>query len=227
MNSEHESFILYKKDIAEQIDDLSTEEKAELFTAIVYFVTGKTLPELSKVVRLVFTPIRNQLERDDEKWEVTRQKRIEAGKQGGRPPKSTGTNNSEKQTKANAFSEKQTKAKKAVYVTVDDTVNVNDNVNGNVDDINKKESKKEYKENGGRYRTYEDVFDEFGVEPTVRDKLIEFTKACYVNKHIISNDKLENIIIRLDKAYYKNETAKCRCIDRAISGGYLDIKTDN
>ena len=107
------------------INLLNDSQKAELLNAIFDYVSGEPVFINDGGVNICFEFIKSDIERDLEKWENVKNKRSEAGKKGGRPPKE---NESEKQTKAkkaNAFSEKQTKAKKAVNVNVD--VNVDNN----------------------------------------------------------------------------------------------------
>ena len=120
------------------INLLNDSQKAELLNAIFDYVSGEAVFINDGGVNICFEFIKSDIERDLEKWENVKNKRSEAGKKGGRPPKE---NESEKQTKAkkanafsekqtkakkaNAFSEKQTKAKKAVNVNVD--VNVDNN----------------------------------------------------------------------------------------------------
>ena len=120
------------------INLLNDSQKAELLNAIFDYVAGEPVFINDGGVNICFEFIKSDIERDLEKWENVKNKRSEAGKKGGGPPKE---NESEKQTKAkkanafsekqtkakkaNAFFEKQTKAKKAVNVNVD--VNVDNN----------------------------------------------------------------------------------------------------
>lgn len=122
------SFVMYT-DYQEHIDLLDMEQRGILLTAIMEYASGGTVPEIEGMVLMAFSFIRKQMDRDNEKYQNTVEKRREAGKLGGRPPKANGIE--EKAKKANGFSEKQTKAKKP------DTDNVNDNDTDN--DI-KKES---------------------------------------------------------------------------------------
>lgn len=124
-----ESFVLYTR-LYEQVRELTLEQKGILFDAIHLFVNGEEYNITDPLVRLAFNFYRNQLQMDMEKWEDIRQKRIDAGKQGGRPKKQT------KAKKANGFSEKQTKANESkqkhnVNVNENVNVNVNENVNNN------------------------------------------------------------------------------------------------
>lgn len=102
------------------------EQSGSLFLAILRYQSEKELPQMDAATKMAFNFIRSQLDKDNQKWMETVEKRREAGKLGGRP----------KTKKANGFSEKQTKAKKAD----NDNVNVNDHVNGH--DIKKKISAK-------------------------------------------------------------------------------------
>lgn len=128
-----ESFVLYTR-LYEAVEGLTLEQKGILFDAIHKYATGDEYTITDGIVSLAFRFYKNQLDIDFEKWEDVRQKRVNAGKLGGRPRKES---DDEKQKKQMVFLEskkskaKQTKAKKAV--------NVNVNVNENVNDIKEKE----------------------------------------------------------------------------------------
>jgi hypothetical protein len=114
------SFVLYS-DIIHTVRKLPNNKAGELFKLILSYVNDENPTTKDLAVDLVFEPIKQQLKRDLKQWEETREKRSEAGKLGGRPKKQ------EEAKEANAFSEKQTEAKKAVNGNV--IVNVNDTVN--------------------------------------------------------------------------------------------------
>ena len=107
-----DSFVLYTK-YSEQLDLLTMEQRGELITAIFEYMKGND-PNIDGVVAMAFSFIKTQLDADTEKYEEVCRKRAEAGKMGGRPKKQMlSDENQEKAKKANGFSEKQTKAKKA------------------------------------------------------------------------------------------------------------------
>lgn len=103
------SFVMYTA-YAEHIKLLSMEQRGLLFTTIMNYASGEPLPHMDGMTLMAFSFIKTQMDRDNEKYQSTVEKRRESGKLGGRPS-----------TKANGFSEKQTKAKKP------DNVNDNDN----------------------------------------------------------------------------------------------------
>ena len=136
MSESKDSFVVYT-DIKEIIDELDDKQVATLFRAMVDFrITGKA-PKLTGTLKYIFIPIRQQMERDKEKWEQTRASRAESGRKGG-----IASGKSRKKTneanEANASEEKPLKlrvsrtaensneANEAVNVTV--PVTVTDNV---------------------------------------------------------------------------------------------------
>jgi len=127
MEKDKKSFILYN-DQRMIVDQLSDEQAGVLLKIIFSYVDGEQTDINNPLVKLAYTVIKNQIDRDQEKWELTKQKRSEAGKKGGRPKKDVKETLNNKAKKANGFSEKQTKAKKAVNVNGNVNVNVNDNV---------------------------------------------------------------------------------------------------
>lgn len=101
-----DTFILYTE-YAKHIALLNREQRGDLFTAIMSYQMGEDLPDMDGATAMAFSFIKEQLDRDNAKYEETLKKRSDAGKQGGRPK---ANESEEKQEKANAFSEKQTKA---------------------------------------------------------------------------------------------------------------------
>lgn len=122
VEEEKKSFLLYT-DRWKEIQMLSNEQCGILFKAIFTYVnTGEPLETDDLALRLFFSFLTSQIDENTRKWIATRKARAEAGKKGGRPKKAN------ESKKANAFSEKQVKAKKAVTVTDTDT----DTVTGTV-----------------------------------------------------------------------------------------------
>lgn len=80
------SFVLYKNYNA-MAKELTDEQAGRLFKAILAYVNGEDLPDLSMIEKVAYTFIVSQIDADTVKYE----KRIEANRQngarGGRPPK--------------------------------------------------------------------------------------------------------------------------------------------
>ena len=85
MSNKRKSFLLHI-DSLDILDDLTDSESGELFKAIKDYHCGVT-PELSGLVRIAFSPFRNQFARDAEKYSLTCERRAEAGSIGGRANK--------------------------------------------------------------------------------------------------------------------------------------------
>ena len=120
------SFILYY-DYRNHLALLSNEERGQLLMALLDYAENGEEPELEGAALMAFSFIRAQMDRDAAKYAETVQKRREAGRQGGRPPKPNESNEKQKEAKkANGFLEKQKEAKKP------DNDNVTDNDNDNV-----------------------------------------------------------------------------------------------
>lgn len=76
MSKEQKGFVVYG-DIEESLDELSDEQVAKLFRGMVnYFNTGKE-PKFSGLLKLAFIPIRQQMDRDVDKYEKKCQKNKE------------------------------------------------------------------------------------------------------------------------------------------------------
>lgn len=75
-----------------------------------------------------------------------------------------------------------------------------------------------------RLQSYDEVMDFWKVSETVKIALKSFLQHCALNKHICTNDKLVGIIHRLNAFYGIDDKGKVESLQRAISGGYYDIK---
>lgn len=113
MAKDKKSFVLYS-DQKELFNQLTDEAAGKLIKHIFAYVNDEKPETDDVIIKLAFTPIKQQLKRDLKKFEQIREKRSEAGKKG---MKSRWNDNKAKQTITNI------------------TDNVNDNVNDNV--INK------------------------------------------------------------------------------------------
>lgn len=121
------SFILYT-DIAPMLDLISDEDNGKLFRAVVQYATDGTRSELPQAAGVLFEAIRQNIDRNAEKWAQVAKIRSDAGKKGGAPK---GNTNAQKTSKIN-----QKQAKQAV----------NGNVNGNVIEEEKERRDKSLKE---------------------------------------------------------------------------------
>lgn len=122
-NAIKDSFILYTEQ-KEVIDNLTDENAGKLFKGIFEYALGNE-PEFNNLLKIVFIPIRQQLERNAKKYSEIKEKRRIAGAKGGKQKVAN---------QANANFAEQSQANQAV--------NVNDNVNDN-----EYLSKDKYKEN--------------------------------------------------------------------------------
>lgn len=134
-----DSFILYTEQ-QEVFDNLSDEEAGQLIKAIFNYVETGEASNLNKTLNLAFIPIRQNIDRNSDKWEETKNKRSKAGKKSAEIRKQQKSTNS---TSVNFVKSKSTNSTSVDFVknkSTNSTVNVNDNVNVNV---NKKENIKE------------------------------------------------------------------------------------
>lgn len=75
------SFLIYL-DYQEQFDLLTDEEAGRLIKTIIKYEKTGEIPELDGMLKMAFSFIKTQLDRDREKWKEEKQKRSEAGKRG-------------------------------------------------------------------------------------------------------------------------------------------------
>jgi DnaD/phage-associated family protein len=100
------SFLIYL-DYEEQFNLLTDEQIGQLMRAIIKYEKTREIPQLNGIVKMAFSFIKTQLDRDREKYEARCEKNRENAKKGGRPRK-----NQKDNLKANGFSANQMDAKK-------------------------------------------------------------------------------------------------------------------
>ena len=100
------SFLIYL-DYEEQFNLLTDEQIGQLMRVIIKYEKTREIPQLNGIVKMAFSFIKTQLDRDREKYEARCEKNRENAKKGGRPRK-----NQKDNLKANGFNENQMDAKK-------------------------------------------------------------------------------------------------------------------
>lgn len=136
MQEEKNSFIVFT-DIKEILDDLDDNQVAALFRGMVdYQETGED-PNFKGALKYIFIPIRQQMDRNNEKWNKTKEVRAVAGKKGGLRSgevraKQMKQNEANEANASFGSSNEANEANEAVTVT--GTVTVTDTVTVNVTD---------------------------------------------------------------------------------------------
>lgn len=120
------SFLIYI-DYEEQFSLLTDEQLGQLIRAIMKYEKTSEIPKLDGMLKMAFSFIKTQLDRDREKYEEKCAKNRENAKRGGRPKKQTDNK------KPNGFEENQMDAKKPDNDDEDDNDNEEDEDNNNND----------------------------------------------------------------------------------------------
>lgn len=80
------SFLMYL-DYQEQFELLTDEQAGQLIKAIIKYEKSGEIPELDGMLKMAFSFIKTQLDRDREKYNKKCEKNKENGRRGGRPKK--------------------------------------------------------------------------------------------------------------------------------------------
>lgn len=86
MDKEKVSFLMYL-DYEEHFKLMTDEQLGQLLRAIMEYEKTRYVPQLDGMVKMAFSFIKAQLDRDREKYEEKCAKNKENGKRGGRPKK--------------------------------------------------------------------------------------------------------------------------------------------
>lgn len=215
------SFVIYHH-YRETLEDLTDEQVGILMRAIFDYEIDGIEPTFDGELKIAFKFIKKDLDFNSSKYESICERNRTNGAKGGRPKNPKNPDGFSK------TQENPEKPKKA------DNDNEYDNEYDNdIDYDNIEESKKESKEKENNNlvshtrtherMSYDDIFRDFGVEPILKDVLIEFIRHCQMNKKMVTNDKLQRIIVNLDMYHPNDVYGKVQSVQNAISGGYFDI----
>lgn len=80
------SFLMYL-DYEEQFNLLTDEQIGQLMRAIYQYEKTREVPELEGILKMAFSFMKTQLDRDREKYQAKCEKNKENGSKGGRPKK--------------------------------------------------------------------------------------------------------------------------------------------
>ena len=116
-----DSFVLYTKYL-NQVEKLDIEQRGVLFTAILRYAAGESIPNMDSVTEMLWSIIEDQLQIDFEKYQKTCNARKEAGSRGGKA-----RNKQNEANQANANFAKQSQANQADSDNECDSDNDSDN----------------------------------------------------------------------------------------------------
>lgn len=182
MTAKNKKSFLLHIDSLSVLDDLTDEQAGQLLKAISAYQQGEEI-SLNPIVRIAFSPFKNQFMRDDERYEKTCERRAKAGALGGRAKAEKS-----KQDLANASNSKQDLANVADNKNKNKTNNKNKTKSDNEDIADKPQAK--------RFAppTYQEAYDYFGayamekgitIAPSEPQSFIDFyqSKNWYVGKN--------------------------------------------
>jgi hypothetical protein len=211
MAQDKKGFLLYA-DQYELFSQLPDDVAGQLIKHIFKYVNDEDPQTDNALINIAFTPIKQQLKRDLEKWAEIREKRSEAGKKSAEARRNKAQQNEQMLTSVKSVEQSSTKS----TVNVNDNVNVNVNVNDNV--INNKRAQ------GPKHLQ---LFKEFGLDQLQDQELEsmwgEFVAVKKKKKASTSEDALKRQLKKLH-SYSGGNVQKMKLIlDRSINGGWSDI----
>lgn len=89
--------------------------------------------------------------------------------------------------------------------------------------VSNKEINKNILDNTYAHESYDEIFKSFGVSDSLKRTFIEFIRHCQINGRSVINEKLKDIIIRLDMAYRNDDVPKHASLMKAINSGCYDV----
>ena len=245
------SFVVYT-DIKETLDGLTDDQVATLFRGMVDYQLTGSVPEFEGVLKFAFIPIRQQMDRDNTKWERTKADRTESGRQGG--IRSGEVRRAKAQSEANEASASQSKqneaneANEAVNVNVNVNVNGNGNVNG-ADAESLSSSLISYlnEKSGGKYKPTAAITDRIGellaagytesdfiqvIDSKVAEWKDDPKMRSYLRPRTLFGDKFEEYVsgpvpVEVEEQQKKEETVAKLQEERSVTVDALDAINDS
>ena len=226
-----DSYVFYAS-FDEALRELPDKSRLKVYDAVSDYALRGIEPEFNGMEKAIFTLIKAQIDR--------RNQRVENGKKGGRKKQvSLNDTQSEVEPYLNHTSSilkphlNQNSSEVELYFEQKEKVSPMEKESTKEKGITLErdkyiqESKKESyinKTNKAGVCTHEELMQEWGLSKIVSDALKEFLRHCCVNKQIVSNERLNDILVRLFDKYGSDEAGKVECIWAAIRGGYFDVK---
>lgn len=173
-----EYFRIYN-DVAELVSELTDEQAGRVLRAVFAYTAGRELPELDTIERLVFTTIRQGIDKDGKAYADTCKRNAENAQKGGAPK---GNKNAKKQPNNRAVVLQNNPPKKGVKKQLNNRAVVLDE-KGNGKPLQDTENKKDTKNN--RAVVLDQKNDKKNNQTTARSKYNN-------NKIIINNNNLYN-----------------------------------
>lgn len=134
MAQDKKSFVLYA-DLIHTVKKMSRQDAGELLLHILKYVNDENPETDNIIVDLTFEPIKHQFKRDLKKWEITLEKRSDAGKASAESRRVAKLNQQNSTNPTHVESVQQTSTNPTVNVTDTVTVTVTDTVIKKKEDI--------------------------------------------------------------------------------------------
>lgn len=196
-----DSVVIYRN-LFEALQNVSDKSYKRIMNAILkYSMDGEEL-ELNGVEKAVFQLAKTQVDANNKKYENGK-KGAEFGSLGGRPKK---PQENPTETPSNPLNDK--------------CKMINDNY---LKERKKVSREKEINNNAHVRETYDEIISDFEFSLPVENKVKSFIQHCLANKHVITNDKLESMLVQLDFRYDTDEQ-KIAALTDAINHGFFCIK---
>ena len=201
-----DSVVIYRN-LYEALQNLSDKQYKRIMNAVLKYSMDGEESELTNIENAVFQMAKTQIDSNNRKYENGK-KGAEFGYLGGRPKKEENHEETPSKPQANP---KETPKCKMLNVNIEES---------------KKESKKiKFKNNNTQAReSYEEIMDSFACSSSVKSALFSFIQHLQANKQIMTNERLEDLILELDVRQGLSDTEQIQALHNAINGGYFDIK---
>ena len=201
-----DSVVIYRN-LYEALQNLSDKQYKRIMNAVLKYSMDGEESELTNIENAVFQMAKTQIDSNNRKYENGK-KGAEFGYLGGRPKKEE--NHEETPSKPLDNPNKTPKCKM---------------LNVNIEESKKESKEIKFKNNNTQAReSYEEIMDSFACSSSVKSALFSFIQHLQANKQIMTNERLEDLILELDVRQGLSDSEQIQALRNAINGGYFDVK---
>ena len=219
-----DSFLLYTE-IGDVLKIMTNEQKGILFQAIIDYERTDEEPVIEDpIVAVAFVPVRQNLDRNNAKYERAAEQRREASKKAAEARKEKAIERNRANTERNRPTTERNRA-----------ACVNENVNGNVNDnVNENENVIDitpHTPHGGKRETQDQILDRLIIDQNVglemENAIREWLKYKSERREVYKETGMKSLITQVQNAVYKfGEIAVMDRMQQAMANGWKGMNLD-
>lgn len=108
-----------------------------------------------------------------------------------------------------------------------DSIEIDKNSIDEIREDNSDKVSKQVRNKKEKIQSYDEIFEDFATPKQLKEVVIEFIRYLKTSYGIVMlNDRLEDLLVKLDFKYNTDDIAKCKEVKRAITNGYKRLECE-